>query len=118
VEFSAPGSEIEVALARRGPRIQLTVSNSGPTLSEDELEKVFDAMFSNHPAEVEATPGRSRPPHLGIGLYIVRLIAESMGGRSFARNSAAQGEGEGAVEDGVETGVEVGIDVPAVEPGG
>jgi len=117
VEFSAPGSEIEVALARRGPRIQLTVSNSGPTLSEDELEKVFDAMFSNHPAEVEATPGRSRPPHLGIGLYIVRLIAESMGGRSFARNRAAQGEGEGAVEDGVETGVEVGIDVPAAEPG-
>ena len=107
VEFSPPGSEIVVAVARTGGHgIQLTVSNAGPTLSEGELEKVFDAMISSHPTE-EAS-GKGRPPHLGIGLYMVRLIAESMGGRSFARNRAAG-------PDGVEAGVEVGIEVPGGE---
>ena len=124
VEFSEPGSEIEVALEKRGANLRLTVSNAGPTLSPEELEKVFDAMFSNHPAEAEATPGQAGTPHLGIGLYIVRLIAESMGGRSFARNRAAGDgvrggvDGVGAV-DGVDglAGVEVGIEVPAGEAG-
>ena len=115
VEFSEPGSVIEVALARRGRRLELTVSNPGPTLSEDELEQIFDAMFSSHSAEEGAPAGR--PPHLGIGLYIVRLIAESMGGRSFARNRSVRGGGEGADENGIEAGVEVGIDVPTAEPG-
>ncbi len=118
VEFSAPGSEIEVALARTsGHGIQLTVSNAGPTLSEDQLEQIFDALFSNHPPEPTqkgTSASNARAPHLGIGLYLVRLIAASMGGRSFARNRKT---GDGV--DGVEVGVEVpgvtGSDVPGGE---
>ena len=41
------------------------------------------------------------------------VAAESMDGRSFARNRETRGEGE----DAVEPGVEVGIDVPGAEPG-
>ncbi|MDE0887710.1 MAG: ATP-binding protein [Myxococcota bacterium] len=127
VEFSAPGSEIEVALARTsGHGIQLTVSNAGPTLSEDQLEQIFDALFSNHPpepAQKGTSASHTRAPHLGIGLYLVRLIATSMGGRSFARNRKARDGVDGAAGvDGVEAGVEVGVEVPGVTgsdvPGG
>ena len=117
MEFSAPGSQIEVALARTsGHGIQLTVSNAGPTLSEDQLEQIFDALFSNHPpepAQKGTSASHARAPHLGIGLYLVRLIAASMGGRSFARNRKARDGVDGAAGvDGVEAGVEVGVEVP------
>ena len=60
--------------------LALTVANKGVPIVEEKLSQLFDPMFSE----------RVEPDgelHLGLGLYIVRMIAEAHGGNVFAANS-------------------------------
>jgi two-component system, OmpR family, sensor histidine kinase ChvG len=57
----------------------LSVSNTGPTLPEKMRERLFDSLVSMR----DSKPGSA---HLGLGLYIVRLIAELHGGKASAGN--------------------------------
>ena len=50
--------------------------------------RLFESMVSLRPA------AGASAPHLGLGLYIVRLIAEFHGGEAIARNRE---DGEGVV---------------------
>lgn len=69
VDFAAPETAIDVALHVAGRQAVLRVANKGPALPEGMQARLFDSMVSVRPAG-----GAS--PHLGLGLYIVRLIAE------------------------------------------
>jgi two-component system sensor histidine kinase ChvG len=80
VEFAAPGTPITVALERDGLGIRLSVANQGPPLPLKMHGRLFDSMVS-----VRTEQSRDEP-HLGLGLYIVRLIAEFHGGRASALN--------------------------------
>ena len=80
VEFAAPGTPIVVALLRQETALQLVVANEGPALPATMQERLFDSMVS-----VREKRGDGEP-HLGLGLYIVRLIAEFHGGRAEAAN--------------------------------
>jgi two-component system sensor histidine kinase ChvG len=82
VEFAAPGTPITVALERDGLGIRLSVANQGPPLPLKMHGRLFDSMVS-----VRTEQSRDEP-HLGLGLYIVRLIAEFHGGRASASNRA------------------------------
>jgi signal transduction histidine kinase len=82
VEFAAPGTPITVALERDGLGIRLSVANQGPPLPLRMHGRLFDSMVS-----VRTEQSRDEP-HLGLGLYIVRLIAEFHGGRASALNRA------------------------------
>ena len=66
----------------RGPAPVLEVRNLGPVLPEAMADKLFESMVS-----IREGNG-SGDPHLGLGLYIVRLIAEAHGARASARNLA------------------------------
>ncbi|HZQ60221.1 MAG TPA: ATP-binding protein [Casimicrobiaceae bacterium] len=79
-EFALGGSTIDVRLQSAGSEARLSVSNAGPLLPEDMRSRLFDSMVS-----VRSERGGD-VPHLGLGLYIVRLIAEFHGGRAFADN--------------------------------
>jgi K+-sensing histidine kinase KdpD len=46
-------------------------------------DKLFQSMVS---VRRERDEGRSGEPHLGLGLYVARLIAEFHGGTIAARN--------------------------------
>ncbi|HEX4984792.1 MAG TPA: proteobacterial dedicated sortase system histidine kinase [Burkholderiales bacterium] len=93
VEFSPPGGEVRFGLRREGGTGRLTVSNDGPPLPPQMRERLFQSMASVR----EASPAE---PHLGLGLYIVRLIAEFHGARASARDR----------DDG--SGVEVLVEFP------
>jgi two-component system sensor histidine kinase ChvG len=82
VEFAAPGTPITVALESDGMRLRLSVANQGPPLPLTMHGRLFDSMVS-----VRSEQSRNEP-HLGLGLYIVRLIAEFHGGRATAMNRA------------------------------
>jgi dedicated sortase system histidine kinase len=80
IEFATPGTPIVVALLRQETTLRLVVANEGPTLPATMQERLFDSMVS-----VREKRGDGEP-HLGLGLYIVRLIAEFHGGRAEAAN--------------------------------
>ena len=83
-DFSAPGEPIEIAVGVEWDWARLAVSNVGPLLPEAMAGQIFESMVSVRPAAA-GEPPRSEP-HLGLGLFIVRLIAEFHGGRAAARN--------------------------------
>ena len=64
----------------------LTVSNQGPLLPDRMRTRLFESMISMREA------GGTGTPHLGLGLYVARLIAEFHGG-TIAASNLAGGEG-------------------------
>jgi dedicated sortase system histidine kinase len=82
VDFCAPDSVIEVSVARSGDDVVLEVCNEGPPLPEEMSDKLFQSMVS-----IREEKGHDIP-HLGLGLYIVRLIAEAHEARARAFDRA------------------------------
>ena len=69
-----PG-EIRVTIRSRDGRVAVRVSDDGDGIPEDMREKVFERGART--AASHGTPG------LGLGLYIVRVVAEAHGGSAF-----------------------------------
>ena len=86
VDFSRGSAPVRVALEEAGGAAVLTVSNQGPLLPDKMRTRLFESMIS-----VRDAPG-SATPHLGLGLYVARLIAEFHGG-SIAASNLASGDG-------------------------
>ena len=80
IDFAPADSVIRIALEAEGKRARLAVENAGPPLPEAMLPKLFDSMVSMR------EEGARREGHLGLGLYIVRLVAEHHGGGVRAFN--------------------------------
>jgi signal transduction histidine kinase len=78
--FSPPGGWIHLALEPRAGFVDLVLSNNGPPLPQKMQDRLFDSLIS-------VRDGRaSMSPHLGLGLYIVRLVAELHQGEAMASN--------------------------------
>jgi dedicated sortase system histidine kinase len=84
MEFRAPGTSIDIALHKRGRQVVLGVSNTGAPLPPGLASTLFSSMVSVRPEEQRSKEGRVG--HLGLGLYIVRLVAEFHGGEARAEN--------------------------------
>ncbi|HXZ59042.1 MAG TPA: ATP-binding protein [Steroidobacteraceae bacterium] len=78
VDFSPVGSSITVRLRLAAPEAVLEVDNLGPPLPS-EAGRLFESLWQSR------GDGNGRP-HFGLGLYIVRLIAEFHGGSASASN--------------------------------
>ncbi len=57
----------------------LQVANDGPLIPEALMGRLFESLF-------EQRQGDDDKPHFGLGLYIVRLVAEFHGGTAVAAN--------------------------------
>ncbi|HSZ07585.1 MAG TPA: ATP-binding protein [Steroidobacteraceae bacterium] len=79
VDFCPPGGTITVRLAHVQDRYALQVENDGPLIPPALMGRLFESLF-------EQRQGRDEKPHFGLGLYIVRLIAEFHGGTALAAN--------------------------------
>ena len=80
VDFSQGGAPVRVALEDAGGAAALTVTNKGPLLPDKMRTRLFESMISLREASGTGTP------HLGLGLYVARLIAEFHGGTIAAAN--------------------------------
>jgi len=81
MDFARPGTSVTVRLERDGNQALLRVLNEGPRLPAEMQGRLFESMVSLRPDGKE-----SGEPHLGLGLYIVRLIAEFHGGSAALAN--------------------------------
>jgi signal transduction histidine kinase len=84
VDFSPDGATISIRLVAGDSHVELSVSNPGPPLPPETATRVFESLWQSRP-EGDAPQERLRP-HFGLGLYIVRLIAEFHGGTASAAN--------------------------------
>jgi signal transduction histidine kinase len=64
------GGDVDIALDRLDHAVRMTVANDGPLLPKGMQDELFDSMVSGRERSDAAEP------HLGLGLYIVRVIAE------------------------------------------
>ncbi len=95
IDFHRSDSPIRVQLDAHRGACQITVANRGPTLPDQSEGSLFDSMVSHR--------GPQNRLHFGLGLYVVRIIAEAHGGFVRAMNLA----------DG--SGVAIMVQLPRVE---
>jgi two-component system, OmpR family, sensor histidine kinase ChvG len=79
VDFSADGATISIVLRADESHAEISVANPGPSLPPEAATRLFESLWQ-YRAEAD------RRPHFGLGLYIVRLIAEFHGGTASAAN--------------------------------
>ena len=78
--------------------VRLSVEDSGPGIPADSLARIFERFYQADPSRARGT-GTS-----GLGLSIVRALAEAHGGRAGAENRS-------------EGGARLWVELPALRPG-
>jgi len=86
--FTPESGWIRIALDTTPDGALLRVANQGPELPLAMQGRLFDSLVS-----LREGASRGEAPHLGLGLYVVRLVAERHGGSAAAHNLAS---GDGA----------------------
>jgi len=87
LRYCRPGDQVTVMTYATDGQACLAVSDSGPGVPPEALEKLFQRFYR--------VPG-SQAEGCGLGLAIVRQVAMAYGGEAFARNKA-----EGGLEVGM-----------------
>ncbi len=90
MDFRRDGSAIEIQMEASFESAEIIVSNEGPPLPTEMQDQLFDSMVSLRPQH------GGDEAHLGLGLYIVRLIAEFHRGTARLENRP-DGKGVNAV---------------------
>jgi signal transduction histidine kinase len=80
VRCSPPGSTVIVHVGRSAGDVVVAVEDQGTGLSAAQLEQLFERFYRVDAARSRAAGGA------GIGLAIVRALAEAMGGRAWAES--------------------------------
>jgi signal transduction histidine kinase len=86
VDFSPVGVLITVRLKLEPGAAVLEVDNLGAPLPPQLHGRLFESLWQSRPHGSQSPPDPDTRPHFGLGLYIVRLIAEFHGGEARAEN--------------------------------
>jgi two-component system, OmpR family, sensor histidine kinase ChvG len=81
LSFTPLNGWLRLSLHASSDGAEIELANQGAPLPEAMQGRLFDSLVS---LREKATPGDA--PHLGLGLYVVRLVAERHGGVALARN--------------------------------
>ena len=79
-EHVRDGGEIRVGLEQRGQEAVLSVEDEGDVLPRQK-SRLFDAFVSLGKGRSDA-----KASNLGLGLFVVKVVAESFGGRVTAQD--------------------------------
>jgi two-component system, OmpR family, sensor kinase len=85
VAHTSPGDQVLVAAQAHDGRVEISVSDTGPGIPPDQLERIFERFH-------RLDQGRSRDRGgSGLGLAIARAIVEAHGGRIHAESTPGHG---------------------------
>jgi two-component system, OmpR family, phosphate regulon sensor histidine kinase PhoR len=79
VNYSPEDADVRLATRRNDGDIDIVVSDSGPGIPDEDLQRVFERFY-------RVDKSRARPGGTGLGLAIVRHLVEMHGGRVVAAN--------------------------------
>jgi two-component system OmpR family sensor kinase len=83
VKFTAPGDTIEIRAYEDSNQVVIEVADTGPGISEAEIEHVWEELYRGEQAR--GVPGS------GLGLPLVRAIIQLHGGQIQLRSRPNQG---------------------------
>jgi signal transduction histidine kinase len=84
LRYTPPDGTIEVAVRAVEDQIEVTVSDTGPGVSVEDLPHLFERFYRGDPA-------RNRTGGSGLGLAIARQWVEAHGGRIWVENRSSGG---------------------------
>jgi signal transduction histidine kinase/CheY-like chemotaxis protein len=87
VKFTPKGGDVEVVLARKGSRAEITIRDTGPGIEPELLPHLFERFRQGDASAARKHGG------LGLGLSIVKQLVELHGGSVRAES---RGAGQGA----------------------
>lgn len=85
VEHGAPKSPVRVSLTCAEDEAVIEVSNHGGAIDPSIIEQMFQPLRRG-----QSAGGQGRSEHLGLGLFIVRIIAEAHGGEVGVRSDGSE----------------------------
>jgi two-component system sensor histidine kinase SenX3 len=85
VKYSDDGASVRADISADGQWAEVTVTDDGPGISRQDLDRIFERFYRVDPARSRTTGGT------GLGLSIVRNVARSHGGS--VRVDSVEGEG-------------------------
>ena len=80
VSFTGREDQITLGLRSQAERLEIYVRNSGSVLPEEMQNRLFESLVSMR------SKAKDGVPHLGLGLYLVKLIAKAHHGVVSAYN--------------------------------
>jgi len=85
IKYTPPGGRIEIRIGRTGPALHWSIRDSGIGISEESQKRLFEKFFRADNAHTVDTEGT------GLGLYLVRLIVERLGGTITCESEVGRG---------------------------
>lgn len=85
LDYTPEGGQVTIRVQRESGGIHIAVSDTGIGVNSQESERVYDRFYRGRDAERTSARG------LGLGLYIVREIAQRSGGQVW--HEASEGGG-------------------------
>jgi NtrC-family two-component system sensor histidine kinase KinB len=83
IKFTPSGGQIGVHARRKGGDVIVSVADTGPGISEDEHQRIFEKFARGGQ--------KDRPKGLGLGLSFCKLAIEAHGGRIWVDSEPGQG---------------------------
>lgn len=87
VKYTPEGGKIIVRTTIRGNKIKVEVEDTGVGIPESEIPKLFKEFVRIN----YNIPGFNPPPGSGLGLFIVRQVIESHGGKVYVFSKVGKG---------------------------
>jgi signal transduction histidine kinase len=83
IKYNRTGGAVQVRIAERGNSVDLSVSDEGPGIAPDQQLRIFEKFYR--------CPGSESVKGSGLGLYVVKLLAENIGASVHAASDSTSG---------------------------